>query len=206
MMSSISTNPCIWVDIVVTCSFNTYLLQTAFQSINLCLKFQVEMIIKSVFRRHERWNPVHPTIGAFWGVGIGIGCGIGWGPGFGHEVVGYVGAGCGAGFNVGITLLGAGIGFPANYLLTAPHSAFLVAKKGSSDGSQTGNRWGADRSYISGAQQSRGASISSFKIGSLKQNIGDLPDVRNMLDSHAKHMTDCLHRVSGGFFPRDRGV
>lgn len=50
------------------------------------------------------------------------------------------------------------------------------------------------------------ASFSGFKIGSMKQNIGDLPDVRSMLDSHAKHVTDCLHRVSGGLFPQDRGV
>ncbi|XP_057786626.1 cadmium-induced protein AS8-like [Salvia miltiorrhiza] len=122
------------------------------------------MIIKGLFRRHERWNPVHPTIGAFWGIGIGIGCGVGWGPGFGHEVVGYVGAGCGAGFNVGITFLGVGIGLPANYLFRAPPSG--------------------------------------SKIDSLK-NIRDLPDVRSMLASHTKHVTDCLHRVSGGLFPSE---
>ncbi|XP_042001746.1 cadmium-induced protein AS8-like [Salvia splendens] len=90
------------------------------------------MIIKGLFRRYERRNPVNPTIGAFWGVGIGIGCGVGWGPGFGHEVVGYVGAGCGAGFNVGITFLGVGIGLPANYLFRAPHSELSVEKKGPS--------------------------------------------------------------------------
>ncbi|KAL0407989.1 UNVERIFIED_CONTAM: Cadmium-induced protein AS8 [Sesamum radiatum] len=83
------------------------------------------MIIKSIFRRYERWNPVHPTYGAFWGIGVGIGCGVGWGPGFGPEVVGYVGAGCGAGFSVGITLLGFGIGLPANYLLEVPHSGIF---------------------------------------------------------------------------------
>ncbi|WOL15338.1 cadmium-induced protein AS8 [Canna indica] len=74
------------------------------------------MIIKGLFRRYERWNPVHPTIGTFWGMGIGIGCGIGWGPGFGPEVVGYVGAGCGVGFSVGITLAGIGVGLPQNGL------------------------------------------------------------------------------------------
>lgn len=78
------------------------------------------MIIKGVFRRYERWNPVHPTSGAFWGLGIGIGCGVGWGPGFGPEVIGYVGAGCGVGFSVGFTLLGVGIGLPANWLYTVP--------------------------------------------------------------------------------------
>ncbi|KVH91612.1 hypothetical protein Ccrd_006369 [Cynara cardunculus var. scolymus] len=69
----------------------------------------VLMIIKGLFRRYERWNPVHPTSGAFWGMGIGVGCGIGWGPGFGPDVIGYVGAGCGVGFSVGITLAGVGI-------------------------------------------------------------------------------------------------
>lgn len=80
------------------------------------------MIIKGLFRRYERWNPVHPTSGAFWGMGVGIGCGIGWGPGFGPEVIGYVGAGCGVGFSVGFTLLGAGIGLPANWLLQVPYN------------------------------------------------------------------------------------
>jgi hypothetical protein len=71
-----------------------------------------EMIIKGVLGRYERWNPVHPTAGAFWGMGLGLGCGVGWGPGFGPEVVGYVGAGCGVGFSVGFTLAGVGIGLP----------------------------------------------------------------------------------------------
>ncbi|XP_028759431.1 cadmium-induced protein AS8 isoform X2 [Neltuma alba] len=76
---------------------------------------QVIMIIKGLFGRCERWNPVHPTYGTFWGMGVGIGCGVGWGPGFGPEVVGYVGAGCGVGFSVGITLAGFGIGLPMNF-------------------------------------------------------------------------------------------
>lgn len=80
------------------------------------------MIIKGLFRRYERWNPVHPTSGAFWGMGIGIGCGVGWGPGFGPEVIGYVGAGCGVGFSVGITLAGVGIGLPANCLIEVPYN------------------------------------------------------------------------------------
>uniref|UniRef100_M1CUY9 Cadmium-induced protein AS8 n=1 Tax=Solanum tuberosum TaxID=4113 RepID=M1CUY9_SOLTU len=80
------------------------------------------MIIKGLFRRYERWNPVHPTYGAFWGMGIGIGCGVGWGPGFGPEAIGYVGAGCGVGFSVGFSLLGVGIGLPANYIYTGPYN------------------------------------------------------------------------------------
>ncbi|KAG6387805.1 hypothetical protein SASPL_152999 [Salvia splendens] len=160
---------------------------------------EVEMIIKGLFRRYERRNPVNPTIGAFWGVGIGIGCGVGWGPGFGHEVVGYVGAGCGAGFNVGITFLGVGLGLPANYLFRAPHSELSVEKKGSS---LTGSRstMEDDRTGISGTQQSQGASFSGFKVDSLK-NFRDLPDVRSMFASYSKHVTDCLHRVTGRLNP-----
>lgn len=80
------------------------------------------MIIRGLFKRYQRWNPVHPTSGAFWGMGLGIGCGVGWGPGFGPEAIGYVGAGCGAGFSVGITLAGFGIGLPANYLFEGPYN------------------------------------------------------------------------------------
>lgn len=81
---------------------------------NNWLFLQFLMIIKGLFRRYKRWNPVHPTIGTFWGLGIGVGCGVGWGPGFGPEVIGYVGAGCGVGFSVGITLAGIGVGLPHN--------------------------------------------------------------------------------------------
>ncbi|KAJ0263612.1 Cadmium-induced protein AS8 [Hirschfeldia incana] len=90
----------------------------------------VVMIIKGIFRRYEKWNPVHPTYGAFWGMGIGIGCGVGWGPGFGPEVIGYVGAGCGVGFSVGITLAGLGIGLPTNLLLAAPYNTVEATRKG----------------------------------------------------------------------------
>ena len=83
------------------------------------------MIIKGLCRRYERWNPVHPTSGAFWGMGIGIGCGVGWGPGFGPEAIGYVGAGCGVGFSVGITFVGFGIGLPANFLFQVPYNGTI---------------------------------------------------------------------------------
>ncbi|XP_027347677.1 cadmium-induced protein AS8 isoform X1 [Abrus precatorius] len=86
------------------------------------------MIIKGLFRRYERWNPVHPTYGAFWGMGVGIGCGVGWGPGFGPEVIGYVGAGCGVGFNVGITFAGFGVGLPAKFIFEAPYNAIMATK------------------------------------------------------------------------------
>ncbi|KAF7001158.1 hypothetical protein CFC21_016884 [Triticum aestivum] len=78
---------------------------------------QPKMIIKGMLGRYERWNPVHPTAGAFWGVGLGFGCGVGWGPGFGPEVIGYVGAGCGVGFSVGITLAGVGVGLPQHGII-----------------------------------------------------------------------------------------
>ncbi|KAK9699038.1 hypothetical protein RND81_08G148800 [Saponaria officinalis] len=85
------------------------------------------MIIKGLFRRYQKWNPVHPTSGAFWGMGVGIGCGVGWGPGFGPEVVGYVGAGCGVGFSVGITFAGFGIGLPAKVLIDGPYKAVTAS-------------------------------------------------------------------------------
>lgn len=87
---------------------------------------QGKMIIKGLFRRYERWNPVHPTMGAFWGMGFGVGCGVGWGPGFGPEVVGYVGSGCGVGFSVGFTVAGLGIGLPANYLYEVPYNGMHI--------------------------------------------------------------------------------
>ncbi|KAI3453878.1 hypothetical protein Pfo_010541 [Paulownia fortunei] len=173
------------------------------------------MIIKSIFRRYERWNPVHPTYGAFWGIGVGIGCGVGWGPGFGPEVIGYVGAGCGAGFSIGITLLGLGIGLPAKYLLEVPHSAFVVTRRGALDvarargllgkRSYAGDRWGDFRSHISDIQQNLCVSFSSFTIENWMDNIIDLPDMKSMLVSNAKHVTDRLQRVSWRFFPWDRG-
>ncbi|KAL6880241.1 hypothetical protein ACP4OV_011806 [Aristida adscensionis] len=83
------------------------------------------MIIKGVLGRYERWNPVHPTAGAFWGVGLGLGCGVGWGPGFGPEVIGYVGAGCGVGFSVGVTLAGVGVGLPQHGIIKHYHSGFV---------------------------------------------------------------------------------
>ncbi|KAF2921406.1 hypothetical protein DAI22_07g030900 [Oryza sativa Japonica Group] len=83
------------------------------------------MIIKGMLGRYERWNPVHPTVGTFWGIGLGLGCGVGWGPGFGPEVIGYVGAGCGVGFSVGVTLAGVGVGLPQHGLIRNQyHSGF----------------------------------------------------------------------------------
>lgn len=88
------------------------------------------MTIVNLYRRYKRWNPVHPTCGAFWGIGVGLGCGVGWGPGFGPEVIGYTGAGCGAGFSVGVTLVGCGVGLPASGLTCVPCDAMLCASGG----------------------------------------------------------------------------
>lgn len=88
------------------------------------------MSIANLFKRYERWNPVHPTYGAFWGLGIGVGCGVGWGPGFGPEVIGYVGSGCGVGFSVGVTLVGFGVGLPASGLTCVPYNVVSATGNG----------------------------------------------------------------------------
>ncbi|XP_078438544.1 putative membrane lipoprotein isoform X2 [Wolffia australiana] len=99
------------------------------------------MIIKGLFRRYERWNPVHPTVGAFWGMGIGVGCGVGWGPGFGPDVIGYVGAGCGVGFSVGLTIAGIGIGLPANSFIEVPYNVTIGAARFIAASSIMAERW-----------------------------------------------------------------
>ncbi|KAL2635087.1 hypothetical protein R1flu_006566 [Riccia fluitans] len=77
----------------------------------------------------KRRSSFHPSYGAFWGLGIGLGCGVGWGPGFGPDVIGYAGGGCGLGFNVGVTLIGFGLGFPATGLTLLPYKFFLWTSK-----------------------------------------------------------------------------
>ncbi|XP_073051400.1 cadmium-induced protein AS8-like [Primulina eburnea] len=163
------------------------------------------MIIKSIFRRYERWNPVHPTYGAFWGAGIGIGCGVGWGPGFGPEVIGYVGSGCGVGFSVGFTLLGFGIGLPTNYIFTVPRNAFMVTRRGALEAARArgllANRtseevsWDASRSCIFDVQRN----LLEFK--NPLENGMNLSDMRTMLISNTKPVTDCLQRFGGNLFP-----
>lgn len=82
---------------------------------------QFLIVMKKLAERYKRWNRVHPTYGTFWGIGVGVGCGVGWGPGFGPEAVAYVGAGCGIGLSVGFTLIGLGLGHPANTLFQPPY-------------------------------------------------------------------------------------
>ncbi|KAL3844424.1 hypothetical protein ACJIZ3_001827 [Penstemon smallii] len=160
------------------------------------------MIIKGLFRRYEKWNPVHPTYGAFWGIGLGIGCGVGWGPGFGPEVVGYVGAGCGAGFSVGITLLGLGIGLPSNNLFTVPHSAFMIIRQGALDVARArgllGKRSHAGYGPVSETQRNPLVTFSGLKIDK------DLTVVKSMLDVQAKHIINCVQTIGERFFPWSR--
>ncbi|XP_022155716.1 cadmium-induced protein AS8 isoform X2 [Momordica charantia] len=149
----------------------------------------VVMIIKGLFRRYERWNPVHPTLGAFWGMGIGIGCGVGWGPGFGPEVVGYVGAGCGIGFCVGVTVAGLGIGLPANALYHVPYSAILATRSGAVELIQSSSLrsakfsvrygWSDITQHILGLQREASRRLTSIKQECLDKKI-NLPDMKSL--------------------------
>ncbi|XP_058189058.1 cadmium-induced protein AS8-like isoform X1 [Rhododendron vialii] len=171
----------------------------------------VIMIIKALFRRYERWNPVHPTSGAFWGMGIGFGCGVGWGPGFGPEVIGYVGAGCGFGFSVGITLAGFGIGLPANSVLEVPYSAVMATRSSALEiarssgllnlrnGSARG--WTNIGPHISGIQQKALGRFSISKLGD-SFNLSEMPRVlsthtRSILDHLQEFGTNLLHPPKG---------
>lgn len=149
---------------------------------------QVQMIIKGLFRRYKRWNPVHPTYGAFWGMGVGIGCGVGWGPGFGPEVIGYVGAGCGIGFSVGITLAGFGIGLPASNLAYVPKA--LIATRS--------NTWDIQSQFWS-LQQKANDSFSYFKdLDMLKKGIEKF-DVENAISSHRESISESFKLLKKNF-------
>ncbi|CAK7356005.1 unnamed protein product [Dovyalis caffra] len=169
------------------------------------------MIIKGLCRRYERWNPVHPTSGAFWGMGIGIGCGVGWGPGFGPEAIGYVGAGCGVGFSVGITFVGFGIGLPANYLFQVPYNAILATRSGAlaiarSNGllsakDVAGEGWNnvASRAYL--LQRETSGRLSSFNKKVFLDNGVDLVDMKSKLSANAGSLSKVLETFSSRFFP-----
>ncbi|CAL5441079.1 unnamed protein product [Camellia sinensis] len=191
-------------------------------------KFQVLMIIKGLFRRYERWNPVHPTSGAFWGMGIGIGCGVGWGPGFGPEVIGYVGAGCGVGFSVGITLAGFGIGLPANYVLEVPYNAvsfyserwvqmalpwgcssssFMAARSGALEFARSsallsvGNGWSNISPHFSGLQRKALRRFSSFKHKDLYDKVVNFSDMKSVMSSHTSAIVNHLQKFGARFHP-----
>ncbi|XP_062030063.1 cadmium-induced protein AS8 isoform X1 [Rosa rugosa] len=172
-----------------------------------------KMIIKGVFRRYERWNPVHPTSGAFWGLGIGIGCGVGWGPGFGPEVIGYVGAGCGVGFSVGFTLLGVGIGLPANWLYTVPYQAVMAARSsalrlGRPPGlvfskSIAGESWDKIAPCVIGLQREASGRLSSF-TQHLVEGVESI-DVKSRLSDNSKTVCDGLTAFGERIFHFPKG-
>ncbi|GAB2296099.1 hypothetical protein Dimus_030236 [Dionaea muscipula] len=155
------------------------------------------MIIKGLFRRYERWNPVHPTCGAFWGMGIGIGCGVGWGPGFGPDVVGYVGAGCGIGFNVGITFTGVGIGLPANFIMEAPCNA-LSATRSITSGIQSlknvsWDGWIAEVGpTVSSLQREANDTFSNLISNDSPSKTIDISQIRGAILSHTKPVLERL--------------
>ncbi|KAF9620549.1 hypothetical protein IFM89_013214 [Coptis chinensis] len=156
------------------------------------------MIIKGLFRRYERWNPVHPTSGAFWGMGIGFGCGVGWGPGFGPEVVGYVGAGCGVGFSVGITFAGVGIGLPTNFLIEMPYNAIVATSTGALEFATSngfGDCWNHVGPRISGLQREASRRLSSFnQMHSLSHSI-NLTEMKKRLNQHSRSFSECLQTI-----------
>ncbi|KAF5477885.1 hypothetical protein F2P56_004493 [Juglans regia] len=173
------------------------------------------MIIKGVFRRYERWNPVRPTFGAFWGMGIGIGCGVGWGPGFGPEVVGYVGAGCGVGFNVGITLAGFGFGLPANYLFEVPYNAIMATTSGASELAHSSgllsikhvaeDGWNNIAPHISGLQTEACRRLSSFKKKRFSDKEVDLFGWKSVMPVPNMSLLGSLGMFGHRFFDHQKG-
>lgn len=172
------------------------------------------MIIKGLCGRYERWNPVHPTSGAFWGMGIGVGCGVGWGPGFGPEVIGYVGAGCGVGFSVGITLAGFGIGLPANYVFGVPYKALMATTSAlefarSSGlhevGNIAGNRLSSIGPRISDFQREVSGRILSFKHEELFGKGIDLAGIASTMSLQSRSLLDNLQMTRVRLFPPNKG-
>lgn len=174
------------------------------------------MIIKGLFRRYEKWNPVHPTSGAFWGMGIGIGCGVGWGPGFGPEVIGYVGAGCGVGFSVGITFAGFGIGLPTNYVIEAPYNAMMATGSTALGFARSsvllpirnnaGGSWNSIAPCISSFQREASERFSSFKHKHSSEQQANLYDMKRVISFHTKSMLECLESFSGRFSRPSKGL
>lgn len=152
---------------------------------------KVPMIIKGLFRRYERWNPVHPTYGAFWGMGVGIGCGVGWGPGFGPEVIGYVGAGCGIGFNVGITFAGLGVGLPANFISEAPYN---------------GVSWIKNLPCISDLQSEASGKLFGFRQKHLAIKGIDFFDMKNNLSLLTSSTCKSIQAVHNQIFCSHKGI
>uniref|UniRef100_A0A1J3F259 Cadmium-induced protein AS8 n=1 Tax=Noccaea caerulescens TaxID=107243 RepID=A0A1J3F259_NOCCA len=168
----------------------------------------VLMIIKGIFRRYEKWNPVHPTYGAFWGMGIGIGCGVGWGPGFGPEVIGYVGAGCGVGFNVGITLAGLGIGLPTNLLLAAPYNTAEATRKGAFNlfgKSLSTDGWSGFMPQVAVLQRQVSEMCSGFNKKPLLDSAIDIKSLPLFISHDCGRFASHLLHVRKGVEDKNRG-
>ncbi|XP_077230199.1 uncharacterized protein LOC143863420 [Tasmannia lanceolata] len=71
----------------------------------------------------------YPVSGTFWGMELGIGCNIEWGLDFDLEVIDCVGAGCGFGFSVDITLDDVSICLPIIFLVDILCCALARAKE-----------------------------------------------------------------------------
>ncbi|XP_074283262.1 cadmium-induced protein AS8 [Silene latifolia] len=175
------------------------------------------MIIKGLFRRYQKWNPVHPTSGAFWGMGVGIGCGVGWGPGFGPEVVGYVGAGCGVGFSVGITFAGFGIGLPAKILIEGPYkvvaatsshtwdlvrsSNFLTVKNEAGD--ELGRNMPLFPSQLWNLQQKANERLSYFRDLDLLKKGTEIFNVERSISLCTKSISESCTSLRNRFSDKD---
>ncbi|XP_010278834.1 PREDICTED: cadmium-induced protein AS8 isoform X1 [Nelumbo nucifera] len=164
------------------------------------IPLQIHMIIKALFRRYGRWNPVHPISGAFWGMGIGIGCGVGWGPGFGPGVVGYVGAGCGVGFSIGITLAGVGIGLPANFLVEIPSNVFVATRACALEIARSNlllsmrnaveDGWNHVAPHVYDLKRGASGKLSGFKHINSMDHGANFPVMNNEISCHVRSMLD----------------
>ncbi|XP_028754691.1 uncharacterized protein LOC114714153 [Neltuma alba] len=180
----------------------------------MCPKFRRTM--KGLVERYRRWNPVHPTYGAFWGMGVGIGCGIGWGPGFGPEAIGYVGAGCGIGFSVGFTLAGLGVGFPVNFLFQVPYRATMATRGAALKlvGSSSllskkhfaGNDWTGIAPPLSELQREASERFSNFGQQHLSVKGADFFEMKNSLPSLATSACESCRALNTRLFNSHRGL
>jgi len=148
-------------------------------------------------------------------MGIGFGCGVGWGPGFGPEVIGYVGAGCGFGFSVGITLAGFGIGLPANYVLEVPYSAIMATRSSALEiarssgllnlrnGSASG--WSNIGPHISGLQEKALGSFSSSKLRDSFNEVADLSEMPRVMSTHTRSILDHLQEFGANLLHPRKG-
>lgn len=93
-------------------------------------------------------------------------------------------------------------------LMFTSRGALEVARAGGLLGKRhrAGESWSDFGPQISDIQQNLCASFSSFKIENWPGNVMDLSDMRNMLVSNSKRVTDHLQRVRENFSPRDSGM